>query len=63
MRKVVRWQSNRMGANENVHWVHSENWDKSVYELCPKYDIVDPDGEIVVDGIYGEYNAPDEEEI
>ena len=26
-------------TSENLHWVHSGNWDKSVYELCQKYDI------------------------
>lgn len=31
----IEWER----TNENVHWVHSGNWDKSVYELCQKYDI------------------------
>lgn len=31
----IEWER----TNENVHWVHSGNWDKSVYELCQQYDI------------------------
>ena len=26
-------------TDENLHWVHSGNWDKSAYELCQKYDV------------------------
>lgn len=41
-------------TDENVHWVHSGNWDKSAYELCQKYDVqkVKKDSVIALQTVY-----------
>lgn len=41
-------------TDENVHWVHSGNWDKSAYELCQKYDVqkVKKDSVVALQTVY-----------
>ena len=41
-------------TDENLHWVHSGNWDKSAYELCQKYDVpkVKKDSVIALQTVY-----------
>lgn len=41
-------------TNENVHWVHSGNWDKSAYELCQKYGVqrVKKDSVVALQTVY-----------